>query len=104
VGTINLDPEKCGTLLARLAPLPAFRRISRLRRIVARARDRDEADDEPSVYDVAEEDGAEAVLGNLRLLMADESSGQIIANVSIELLEGEPPFVRVTRDATGTVD
>ena len=82
-----------------MAPLPAFRRIARLQRLVSAARDRDEfgSETDPSIWDVAIEEGAAAVIENLQFALADDRTGQTIPTTAMELLyDREPPRMRVT--------
>jgi hypothetical protein len=97
IGTVNLDPGCRGSVTARLAPLPAFRTVSRYRRLLAAAKKRDESypSPDPTPGDVAAEEGAQAVLESLRFSLAEDRSGRPVATESIQLLQREPPRLRI---------
>ncbi len=82
-----------------MAPLPAFRRVARMQRVVSSARERDEvgSDTDPSIWDLAIEEGAEAVIGSLQFSLADDRTGQAVPTTAMELqYDREPPRMRVT--------
>jgi hypothetical protein len=97
VGTVNLEPDRRGKVVARMAPLPAFRPIARLRSTVRKAKDRewDFEPETPSPGQVAEEDGAEAVLKAVQLSLIEDDSGNAVDTQEITLLSREPPRLRI---------
>lgn len=97
IGTVNLDPGRRGSVTARLAPLPAFRTVSRYRRLLTAAKKRDESypSPDPTPGEVAAEEGAQAVLESLRFSLAEERSGHPVGTESIKLLQGDPPHLRI---------
>ena len=95
VGTVRLDPSSRGPVRARLAPLPAFRSIARHRRALANAQDLEIRDQDLSPAELAALDGAEAVLESLKLSLVVDSDGTPVATQRVELLRGDPPFLRV---------
>ena len=97
IGTVNLDPTHRGAVTARLAPLPAFRSVARHRNTLAAGKKRDESypSPDPTPGEVAAEEGAEAVLGALKLSLADERTGMAIPTSNIKLLQRDPPHLRI---------
>jgi hypothetical protein len=98
IGTVNLDPSLRGTVTSRLAPLPAFRGVSRYRRLLAAAKKRDQSypSPDPTPGEVAAEEGAQAVLDSLTFSLSQERTGHPIPTQSVRLLEREPPTLRIT--------
>jgi hypothetical protein len=97
VATVWLDPERTRRVTARLGPLPAFRRISRLFDDLAAARATIEADGVTAAPEavLADEERALAELSRLDLSLADDATGAAIATQAIKVLPGKPPRVRV---------
>jgi hypothetical protein len=99
IGTVKFDPDARGSFTARMAPLPAFRRIAYLRRLVNSGLERDvrDPDTAPTIWEAAELEGAAAVLENLRFVLFEDITGSPFPVDSVELLDVDPPRLTITR-------
>jgi len=96
IGTVQLDPERRGVIRARLAPLPSFRSVARYRHTVRTAQELEFTEKDLTPSQLAQLDGAEAVLESLELALALDDGGSLVFTDRIELLKEDPPHVRVT--------
>ena len=96
IGTVHLDPARRGSVRARLAPLPSFRSLARHRRTVKTAQDLELQEKDLAPAELAALDGAEAVLESLQLTLAVDEDGTKVVAQRVELLNGDPPHLRVT--------
>lgn len=94
VGTVSLQEQAAGALVARLNPLPAFRALREMRRRLS-AVDRTPMGRELTEDELAGEEDALAALRQLEMRLVDERSGVLVPNASVQLLRGEPPRVRI---------
>ena len=95
IGTIRIDPRQRRRVRARLAPLPAFRSVARHWRVVVNAEERGLGEQDLSPAELAALDGAEAVLGSLKLSLVLDSDGTPVRTQRVELLRGHPPVLRI---------
>jgi hypothetical protein len=99
IATVHLDSERRGTVVARLAPLPAFRALAQLRHEVERARDAFFGLEVATVDELTRlaeaEEHAAAALGQLPLALADDTTGAPVPAAALRVLPGEPPRLRV---------
>lgn len=96
IGTVHLNLEEPSPVLARMAPLPAFKRVSRLRQTIRHAHQRRdwELDEPVTAGQLAAEEGAEAVFGALQLELRNEG-GTVVPTTSLELSLRDPPYLTV---------